>query len=1120
MQKSVLWLLLCLLTSIYAKAQICSKIGNFYPDIPITVCPDGASVIPIPNAEVFEGWVHSIIISSSEDFTASDQYLDTITTSIFYNHLDELTRSEYDIRAGLPEGQYYLFALVAPPDNLGKPDFTPDWPHVSAAKSLTIANLVVGQLPDTIRIPCQGPYPVLHYPFVEGAESYQATFTSRFTAADGGIDIWIEYDSLILDKPMKVHADLLKGHARCDVEPQVVYVVYEEIQIPQISGPVLDRCDAGIQFCFDTLLPNQQYYINDQEITERCQPSFISYGINKISIGTEGCPELSQNIKLWDAGEILEVEKVITPPSCAGQDGIIQIIPRGGVPPYELQFESQPTIIIENEFDTVTFSGLDEDQYSFSLIDEAGCNPSGFSNINLEVAPPILVHVGQVDCITGYASFDIEVIGEDGPYTYEDIEGNPWAYFDSIHVSIPGPKIVYAVQDNGCRVGVSFGFNAHPYYTQDIRLTSAEAGCGYSNGQATVLVRGESYPYTYQWSDGTNSCRIDSAQYGFYSVTITDSKNCTFTRDVLVGEEPSGRIRPAYSGSLFCNDTVTVTIDYENFTDVPDSIETVFWLDPYTLDTIAQSLNFVTTEPIRLQAYARNHVSTCSYSYPVIVDGPMSGENPYIVANNYNECGFPILSTPFSIIDPNWILPDSTMLTQPGSFRAEQEGWYYISKDFPISCSDGSTTYLLDSFYVVDTSSCGILQGQLLLDTLDNCSGNNSIAIPNKLISVERLTPDPKNYYALTHTNGYWRIQVPDGDYELQAVQLSNSVLYEDCLPLPQITASDNTLSDTTKIIVIPSEDCAQVVTDIIVPRLRRCFDNEIYVTYKNRGPDPVYNARLLLDLDNELIIQSSSLPISDELPDGRIAFDLGNLRPFDEGYISIDVLVSCLAQLGREHCIHAEITPSAPCPSPPDFWTGATVTAIGECINDQSFFTITNIGDGDMSVPIQYIVIEDGVMLSIGEQSSPALTAGQELVIGPYSSGSNYWIYTNQEPFSPGDIQPSAYISGCNTQTEIASEDGNFNSFDDGDIQPQIDHICLVNTGAFDPNDKTAVPVGYGPDHFIEPDNSIDYLIRFQNTGTDTAFNVRLVDTLDTDLDLSTFEVLSASHDFRPELD
>lgn len=38
-------------------------------------------------------------------------------------------------------------------------------------------------------------------------------------------------------------------------------------------------------------------------------------------------------------------------------------------------------------------------------------------------------------------------------------------------------------------------------------------------------------------------------------------------------------------------------------------------------------------------------------------------------------------------------------------------------------------------------------------------------------------------------------------------------------------------------------------------------------------------------------------------------------------------------------------------------------------------------------------------------------------------------------------------------------------------------------------------------------------YTIRFQNTGTDTAFTVRLEDYLDANLDLSTFKVISSSH-------
>ncbi|MEZ4759729.1 MAG: FG-GAP-like repeat-containing protein [Flavobacteriales bacterium] len=66
----------------------------------------------------------------------------------------------------------------------------------------------------------------------------------------------------------------------------------------------------------------------------------------------------------------------------------------------------------------------------------------------------------------------------------------------------------------------------------------------------------------------------------------------------------------------------------------------------------------------------------------------------------------------------------------------------------------------------------------------------------------------------------------------------------------------------------------------------------------------------------------------------------------------------------------------------------------------------------------------------------------------------------------------------------------------------------------AFDPNDKLVTPQGYGSAGAVPVDVSwLDYTIRFQNTGNDTAFTVTLLDTLDMDLDPVTMEVLAASH-------
>lgn len=66
----------------------------------------------------------------------------------------------------------------------------------------------------------------------------------------------------------------------------------------------------------------------------------------------------------------------------------------------------------------------------------------------------------------------------------------------------------------------------------------------------------------------------------------------------------------------------------------------------------------------------------------------------------------------------------------------------------------------------------------------------------------------------------------------------------------------------------------------------------------------------------------------------------------------------------------------------------------------------------------------------------------------------------------------------------------------------------------AFDPNDKQVTPVGYGTAGAVDIDLPwLDYTVRFQNTGNDTAFCVTVLDTLDMDLDPLTMEVVAASH-------
>jgi len=71
--------------------------------------------------------------------------------------------------------------------------------------------------------------------------------------------------------------------------------------------------------------------------------------------------------------------------------------------------------------------------------------------------------------------------------------------------------------------------------------------------------------------------------------------------------------------------------------------------------------------------------------------------------------------------------------------------------------------------------------------------------------------------------------------------------------------------------------------------------------------------------------------------------------------------------------------------------------------------------------------------------------------------------------------------------------------------------------TGSYDPNDKLA-NTSHGNSstvYLIDEDEWVDYTIRFQNTGTDTAFLVVVTDTLPQHLDPATIRMGAGSHAF-----
>lgn len=77
-------------------------------------------------------------------------------------------------------------------------------------------------------------------------------------------------------------------------------------------------------------------------------------------------------------------------------------------------------------------------------------------------------------------------------------------------------------------------------------------------------------------------------------------------------------------------------------------------------------------------------------------------------------------------------------------------------------------------------------------------------------------------------------------------------------------------------------------------------------------------------------------------------------------------------------------------------------------------------------------------------------------------------------------------------------------------------DSIYVVVTNSYDPNE---VIVNKKEIERTEAQKRLKYTVHFQNTGNDTAYTVRVIDSLDANLDMTTLEVAGSSHNYEFDL-
>jgi uncharacterized repeat protein (TIGR01451 family) len=184
----------------------------------------------------------------------------------------------------------------------------------------------------------------------------------------------------------------------------------------------------------------------------------------------------------------------------------------------------------------------------------------------------------------------------------------------------------------------------------------------------------------------------------------------------------------------------------------------------------------------------------------------------------------------------------------------------------------------------------------------------------------------------------------------------------------------------------------------------------------------------------------------------------------------------------------------------PLEMATISMVNTIARC-DFETKFTITVENTGEEALVGQLVFSFDDQTTFFSSDISGATTSGNTVTanIGPL------------DPFSPKSYKITVKMPSGSSNLPMLDFNAKLLSQSSTTIA-EYGYSDQLRC-SYDPNDKRAYPDREGDDNLTLFDEDLEYTIRFQNNGNDTAFLVKIVDPLDPSIDPSTIRLMSASH-------
>ena len=376
------------------------------------------------------------------------------------------------------------------------------------------------------------------------------------------------------------------------------------------------------------------------------------------------------------------------------------------------------------------------------------------------------------------------------------------------------------------------------------------------------------------------------------------------------------------------------------------------------------------------------------------------------------------------------------------------------------------------------------------------------------------VVAEPGAYYGLSDENGEYSVVVDTGTYVVQPLlaQEPGRLLQPTCgLAFPVRVAVPGT-TVTGPDLGLEVSISAHLTVSVTSNRRRRCFRNTTTVGYANTGFAPAGNAQVKVSLPQYVEFISANVPHTRD-PQGNYLFAVGTLAPNASGTILIQDSVECGNPdlRGLTVCTQATITPANAYPMVP-VWNRASMVVQGTAQpGNRVRFVVRNSG----------AVMTDSLALRIYQNSELALqhryqlAAGDSLVLRVPASRPVVRVEADQ----PAG-HPTQRVASATVEVRVLGTPGRANpdmlAMPPNAPEPARAEDCQPIIDSYDPNDKQVTPTGVTAQHYTPTGAPLRYQVRFQNTGTDDAYRVEVVDTLAVDLDLRTLRMTMASHPYR----